>query len=93
MLDRMIETILKLATVTVSRYYGANEEFTIGLFLAAINCDAVGLVRTALTDTPPSDDATFRLHGSLLAWLRTYLPPSAAKMWRDACDNFVSRKV
>jgi hypothetical protein len=37
----------------------------------------------------PSDGATFRLHDALLALLRAYLPPRAAKMWRDACDDFV----
>jgi hypothetical protein len=41
-----------------------------------------------LADTPPSDVATFRLHGALLALLRAYLPPRAAKMWQDACDDF-----
>jgi hypothetical protein len=29
------------------------------------------------------------LHGAMLALLRAYLPPRAAKMWRDACDEFV----
>jgi len=47
------------------------------------------LARTALSDTPPSNNVTFRLHGALLALLRAYLPPRAAQLWRNACDKFV----
>ena len=56
---------------------------------SAFDGDALNLVRTALSDTPPSDGATFRLHGALIALLRAYLPPRAAKLWWDACDDFV----
>jgi hypothetical protein len=31
----------------------------------------------------------FRLHGALLALLRAYLPPRTAKLWWEACDEFV----
>ena len=89
-LGRALETILKVATtVTVTRYYGPNEELGIALLLPVFDGDAVSLARTTLADTPPSDGATFRLHGSLMALLRAYLPPSASKIWRDACDDFV----
>ncbi len=47
-------------------YYGPNEELGLALFLGAFDDDAVGLARTALADTPPSDGTTFRLHGALL---------------------------
>ena len=56
---------------------------------SAFDGDALNLVRTALSDTPPSDGATFRLHGALMALLRAYLPPRAAQLWRDECDKFV----
>ncbi|MFN9899171.1 MAG: hypothetical protein ACK55Z_10355, partial [bacterium] len=29
------------------------------------------------------------MHGALIALLRAYLPTRAAKLWRDACDDFV----
>ena len=47
------------------------------------------LARTALADTPLSNDVAFRLHGALFALLRANLPPRAAKQWRVACDKFV----
>jgi len=89
-LGRALETILKVdTTVTVACYYGPNEELGIALFLGEFDGDTVGLARTALADTPLSDGATFRLHDALLALLRAYPPPRAAKMWRDAYDDFV----
>jgi hypothetical protein len=89
-LGRELQTVLRVATViTVGRYFGPNEELGIALLLSAFDGDALSLARTARTDTPPSDSATFRLHGALLAVLRSYLPPRAAKMWRDACNDFV----
>jgi len=69
--------------------YGTNEDIGVALLCSAFEGDALNLARTALSDTPPSDGATFRLHGALIALLRAYLPPRAAKMWRDACDDFV----
>ena len=47
------------------------------------------LARTALADTQASDHLALRLHGSLLSLLRAYLPPRAAKLWRELCDEFV----
>jgi hypothetical protein len=58
-------------------------------FYAAFDGDALNMARTALSDTPQSDGDTFRLHGALIALLRAYLPPRAAKEWRDACKDFV----
>ena len=88
-LARVLETLIKLATtITVARYYGTNEELGAAHFLAAFAGDAVGLTRTALADTPPSDGVTFWLHVTLLTLLRAYLLPRVAKMWRDACDDF-----
>jgi hypothetical protein len=86
----MFETIIKLATtITVAQYYGPNEDLGVSHYLAAFAGHAVGLARTALADTTPSDGVAFQLHGALLVLLRAYLPFSAAKLWRDACDDFV----
>jgi hypothetical protein len=73
----------------VGRYYGANEDLGLANFLGAFEDDTLGLARTALADTPASDGAVLRLHGALLSLLRAYLPPMAAKLWREACDEFV----
>ncbi len=89
-LGRTLQAVLRVATaITVAHYFGPNEELGIALLLSTFDGDALSLARTALADTPPSDGATFRLHGALLAVLRAYLPPRAAKMWRDACNDFV----
>jgi hypothetical protein len=89
-LGRALQAVLRVATaITVARYFGPNEELGNALLLSAFDGDALSLTRTALADTPPSDGATFRLHGALLAVLRAYLPPRAAKLWRDACNDFV----
>ncbi len=89
-LGRALQTVLRAATaITVAPYFGPNEELGIVLLLSAFDGDALSLAHTALADTPPSDGATFRLHGALLAVLRAYLPPRAAKLWRDACNDFV----
>jgi hypothetical protein len=73
----------------VARYYGPNEDLGLANFLGVFEGDALGLARTTLTDTPPSDGDAFRLHGALLSLLRAYLPPRASKLWREACDEFV----
>jgi hypothetical protein len=87
---RLFDAILRVATTgTVARYYGPNEELGLALFLGAFDGDAVGLARTALADTPPSNGTVFRLHGALLSLLRAYLPPLSVKLWREACDEFV----
>ena len=89
-LARMLDKCIKLATtITVARYYGPSEDLGVERYLAAFAGDAVGLARTALGDTPVSDHDTFRLHGALLALLRAYLPPRAAKQWRAACAEFI----
>ncbi len=67
-MDRLFDAILWVATTgTATRYYGTNEELGLKLFLGAFDGDAVGLARTALADTPPSNGTTFHLHGALLA--------------------------
>ncbi len=87
---KALQAVLKVATaVTTSRVYGNNEDIGEALLCSAFADDALGLARTALSDTPPSDNVTFRLHGALIALLRAYLPPRAAKLWRDACGDFV----
>ena len=89
-LGRALQAVLRVATaITVARYFGPNEELGNALLLSAFDGDALSLTRTALADTPPSDAAAFRLHGALLAVLRAYLPPRAAKLWRDACNDLV----
>ena len=61
----MLELCLKLATtITVARYYGDNEELGMAYLLSVFTGDAASLASTALADTPPSDHATFRLHGA-----------------------------
>jgi hypothetical protein len=61
----MLERGLKLATtITVARYYGDNEELGMAYLLSVFTGDAASLASTALADTPPSDHATFRLHGA-----------------------------
>jgi hypothetical protein len=85
-----LQAALKVATaITTSRAYGPNEDIGVALLCSAFDGDALALVRTALSDTPPSDGATFRLHDALIALLRAYLPPLAAKLWRDAGNDLV----
>ena len=79
-LAQMLDKCIKLATtITVARYYGPGEDLGTESYLAAFAGDVVGLARTALGDTPPSNHATC-LHGALLALLRTYLQTRAAKV-------------
>ena len=86
----VFDAALRVATTgMVGRYYVLSEDLGIANFLGAFEGDALALARTALADTPPSDHAAFRLHGALLSLLRVYLPPRAAKLWREACDEFV----
>ena len=59
-------------------------------YLNIFTGDSVGLALTALADTPPSDNTTFRLHGALLALLLAYLPPSSRVLFRHTvqrCDG------
>jgi hypothetical protein len=87
---RLFDTVLRIATTgMVGRYYGPNEDLGLANFLETFEGDALGLARTALADTPPSDGATLCLHGALLSLLRAYLPPRAAKLWLEVCDEFV----
>ncbi len=84
---RLFDAVLRVATTgMVARYYGPNEDLGLAHFLGDFEGDTLGLARTALTDTPPSDGAVFRLHGALLSLLRAYLQRRAAKLWREACD-------
>ena len=86
----MLELCLKLATtITVAWYYIDNEELCMAYFLSVFSGDTASLSHTALADTPTSDHATFRLHGTLLALLCAYLPPRAGKELRLACAQFV----
>jgi hypothetical protein len=88
---RLFDAVLRVVATTgmVGHYYGLSEDLGLANFLGAFEGDALALARTTLADTPPSDHAAFRLHGSLLSLLRAYLPPRAAKLWREACDEFV----
>jgi hypothetical protein len=87
---KALQAALKVTTtITTSITYGTQEDIGVALLCSAFDGDALNLARTTLSDTPPSDGATFRLHGALIALLRAYLPPRAAKLWWDACDDFV----
>ena len=89
-IGKEMQAALKVATaITTSRTYGTNEDIGVALLCSAFDGDTLNLARTELSDTPQSDGATFRLHDALIALLRAYLPPRAAKLWRDACDDFV----
>jgi hypothetical protein len=93
-LARALQAALRVATaITVLHTYGPNEELGIVLFNSGFNVDGLSLAPTAFADTPPSDGATFHLHSALLTLLRAYLPPRAAKMWRDAFNDFVFCKT
>jgi hypothetical protein len=86
----MFDAVLRIATTgMVGRLYGANEDLGFANFLSAFEGDALGVARTALSDTPASDNATLRLHGALMSLLRAYLPPRAAQQWREARGAFV----
>jgi len=85
-----LQAALKVATaITTSHALGPNEDIGVALFCSAFNGDALNLARTALSDTPQSDGATFRLHVALIALLRAYLPPRVAKLCRDAGNDLV----
>jgi hypothetical protein len=89
-LAKALQAALKVATaITTSRTYGTNEDICVALLCSVFDGVALNLACTALSDTPPSDGVTFRLHGVLIALLRAYLPTRVAKIWRDACDDFV----
>ena len=89
-LAKVLQAALKVANaITTSRTYGTQEDIGTAFFYAAFDGDALNMARTALSDTPQSDGDTFRLHGAFIALLRAYLPPRAAKEWRDACKDFV----
>ncbi len=78
---KAMQAALKVATtITTSRSYGTNEDIGEAFLFSAFEGDALALARSALSDTPPSDGATFRLHGTLIALLRAYLPTRAAKL-------------
>ena len=56
--------------------------------LSAFEGDAVVVARTAIDDTPPSDQATYRLHAALCASLLAYLQPRAETHWRRLSSSF-----
>jgi hypothetical protein len=90
---RLFDAVLRVATTCmVGRLYGLSEDLGLANFLGAFEGDALALARTTLADTPASDQLALRLHGSLLSLLRAYLPPRAAKLWRELCDEFVFPK-
>ena len=83
--DRLFDTVLRITTTgMVDRYYGPNEDLGLENFLGVFEGNALGLARTAITDTPPSDGAVLRLHGALLSLLLAYLPTRAPKLWRES---------
>jgi hypothetical protein len=87
---RMFDAVLRIATTgMVGRLYGANEDLGFANFLSGFEGDALGVARTALADTPASDNANLHLHGALMSLLRAYLPPRAAQQWRETCGAFV----
>jgi len=87
---RLFDAVLRVATTCmVGRLYGLSEDLGLANFLGAFEGDALALARTALADTQASDQLALRLHGALLSLLRAYLPPRAAKLWRELCDEFV----
>jgi len=87
---RMFDAVLRIATTAMAgRLYGANDDLGFAIFLGAFEGDALGLARTALGDTPASDNDNLRLHGALMSLLRAYLPPRAAQEWRETCGAFV----
>ncbi len=86
---RLFDAALRVATTCmVGRLYGPSEDLGLANFLGAFEGDALALDRTALADTAASDQLALRLHGSLLSLLRAYLPPRAAKLWRELCNEF-----
>jgi hypothetical protein len=88
--DLLFDTVLRITTTgMVDRYYGPNEDLGLENFLGVFEGKTLGLARTAITDTPPSDGSVLRLHGALLSLLLTYLPTRAPKLWRESCDEFV----
>ena len=57
--------------------------------LGAFAGDAICFMRNTLDKARPSDDERFCIHDSLRALLTVYLPPRAAKEWRDILKAFV----
>ncbi len=54
-LGQALQAVLRVATaITVTRYFGPNEELGIALLLSVFDGDALSLARTSLADTPPS---------------------------------------
>ena len=56
-LAQVLQAVLKVATaVTTSRTFGTNEDIGEALLCSAFADDALNLARTALSDTPPSNN-------------------------------------
>jgi len=70
------------------RFFGTQEDLGVACILSAFAGDAVAIARNAIADTPPSDQATHRLHAALRALLLAYLPPRAAADWRRLASSF-----
>jgi len=73
---RLFDAVLRVATTCmVGRLYGLSEDLGLANFLGAFEGHELALARTALADTPASDQAAFRLHGALLSLLHAIFRP------------------
>ena len=76
MFARLFDAVLRVATTCmVGRFYRLSEDLGLTNFLGAFEGDALALARTALADTPASDQAAFRLHGAMLSLLHAIFRP------------------
>jgi hypothetical protein len=73
----------------VGRYYGTQEDIATTFTLVVFAGDAISFMRNMFDNGRPSDDTRFRIHDALRALLTVYLPPRAAKEWRDMRVSFV----
>lgn len=86
--SRVIELVQQLVDgLAMCRLVGPNEDMAISHAQACFTDAALPHFRTALLNVP--DDRQPRLHAALTAVLQAYLPPRAAKLWRDQLAEFV----
>jgi hypothetical protein len=59
--------------IRVCRCFGTNEDVEKVMCVSVVAGTAVGFIRVAFADDPPSDHAGFLIHRALLAFVKAYL--------------------
>ena len=85
-----MELVRRIAeAILLCRCFGVNEDVGKGITIGATTGAAANFMHNAFTDAAASDGNGFRIHRALFAFLRSYLPPMAAREWRRMRAQFV----